>query len=282
MTLDKSSARVKQMFGEIAGRYDFLNRTLSLGIDRSWRRKTVKLVPPEGNAPILDVCTGTADLALAYWRAGGGKVPIVGTDFCGPMLTLGREKCRQAGSFVGQESSDVVVQESPDVVVQASRLHAATETRLAVVGTVPPFPQDITLLEADTQHLPFPDDTFQIVCVAFGLRNVCDTDAGLREMVRVCQPGGRVAVLEFSTPTLWPLGAVYAWYFQHVLPRIGQALARNTQSAYNYLPQSVGRFPQGEALAERMRATGLDAVWFKPFTFGVATLYVGKKQGVPS
>ncbi len=237
MTLDKSSDRVKQMFGEIAGRYDFLNRALSLGIDRSWRRKTVKLVPPEGDAPILDVCTGTADLALAYWRAGQGKVPVVGTDFCGPMLALGRAKCRRVGAE-----------------------------------------NQVSLLEADTTRLPFADDTFQIVCVAFGLRNVCDTDAGLREMVRVCQLGGRVAVLEFSTPTLWPLGAVYAWYFQHVLPRIGQALARNTQSAYNYLPQSVGRFPQGIALAERMQAAGLGDVWFKPFTFGVATLYVGKKQ----
>src|SRR5271157_4952679 len=98
MTLDKSSARVQKMFGEIAGRYDLLNRVLSLGIDRLWRRKTVKLVPPEGDAPILDVCTGTADLALAYWWAAKGKTPIVGTDFCPPMLAIGREKCRRAGA----------------------------------------------------------------------------------------------------------------------------------------------------------------------------------------
>jgi demethylmenaquinone methyltransferase / 2-methoxy-6-polyprenyl-1,4-benzoquinol methylase len=226
------------MFSEIAGRYDLLNRLLSLGIDRSWRRRTVKLAPPEGTAPILDVCTGTADLALAYWRASGGQTPIVGTDFCPPMLAIGREKCRRAGA----------------------------EDR-------------ITLLEADTLQLPFADNTFQIVCVAFGLRNLSDTDAGLREMVRVCRPGGRVAVLEFSTPTAWPLGAIYAWYFQHVLPRIGQALARNTQAAYNYLPQSVGRFLHGEALAERIREAGLGEVRFQAFTFGVATLYVGKKTG---
>jgi demethylmenaquinone methyltransferase / 2-methoxy-6-polyprenyl-1,4-benzoquinol methylase len=263
MPLDKSTTRIQEMFGQIAGRYDFLNRLLSLGIDRSWRRKTVKLVPPEGDGPILDVCTGTADLALAYWKAGirrtkgteevfakslshDGKPigktssvplsPVVGTDFCLPMLAIGREKCRRAG-VEGQ----------------------------------------ITLLEADTLHLPFPDDMFQIVCVAFGLRNLSDTDAGLREMVRVCRPGGRVAVLEFTTPTAWPLGAIYGWYFRKVLPRIGQALARNSQAAYNYLPQSVGNFPQGEALAERMRAAGLGEVWFKPFTFGVATLYCGKK-----
>jgi demethylmenaquinone methyltransferase/2-methoxy-6-polyprenyl-1,4-benzoquinol methylase len=237
MTLDKSSARVQKMFGEIAGRYDFLNRLLSLGIDRSWRRRAVRLVPPEGDAPILDVCTGTADLALAYWRAGRGKLPVVGADFCGPMLAVGREKCRRVGAG-----------------------------------------EQITLVEADTQKLPFPNDTFQIVCVAFGLRNVSDTDAGLREMTRVCRPGGRVAVLEFSTPTAWPLGAIYGWYFRHILPRIGQALARNTQAAYNYLPRSVGEFPQAEALVERMAVAGLMDVWFRPFTFGVATLYVGQKK----
>jgi demethylmenaquinone methyltransferase/2-methoxy-6-polyprenyl-1,4-benzoquinol methylase len=236
MPLDKSSARVRQMFGEIAGRYDFLNRLLSLGIDRRRRRKTVELVPPIGDAPILDVCTGTADLALAYWKASKGNVPVVGTDFCGPMLALGGEKCRRAGAE-GQ----------------------------------------VTLLEADTLRLPLPDDTFQIVSVAFGLRNVSDTDAGLREMTRVCRPGGRVAVLEFSKPAAWPLGTLYGWYFRHVLPRIGQALARNTQAAYNYLPASVDRFPQFDALAARMQSAGLGGVNYYPFTCGVATLYVGQK-----
>ena len=250
MPLDKSPARVQQMFGEIAGRYDFLNRLLSLGIDRSWRRKTVQLVPPEGDGPILDVCTGTADLALAYWRAGRGQLPVVGTDFCEPMLAIGREKCRRAGAAGSGDAGTAAM------------------------------PAAVTLLAADTLRLPFPDHTFQIVCVAFGLRNLSDTDAGLREMTRVCRPGGRVAVLEFSTPTAWPLGTLYGWYFRRVLPRIGQALARNTQAAYNYLPQSVGHFPQGEELAQRMAAAGLRDVWFKRFTLGVATLYVGRKTPV--
>ncbi len=236
MPVDKSNDRVRRMFGEIAHRYDFLNRLLSLGIDRSWRRKTVRLVPPNGDAPVLDVCTGTADLALAYWRASGRTASVVGVDFCLPMLAVGRDKCRRAGAD-----------------------------------------SHVTLLEADALHLPFPNDKFQIVSVAFGLRNVADTDAGLREMVRVCRPGGHVAVLEFSTPTVRPLGAMYGWYFRRVLPRIGQLLARNSQAAYNYLPQSVGQFPQGEALTDRMRAAGLCDVRFYPFTFGVATLYVGKK-----
>jgi demethylmenaquinone methyltransferase / 2-methoxy-6-polyprenyl-1,4-benzoquinol methylase len=224
------------MFGQIARRYDFLNHLLSLGIDRRWRRRTVKLVPPEGDGPILDVCTGTADLALAYWRSSRPGVRIVGADFCHPMLTLGADKCRRAGA--------------------GSRL---------------------LLLEADTQQLPFPDDTFQIVCVAFGLRNVSDTDAGLREMARVCRPGGHVAVLEFSMPRVWPLSALYRVYFHAVLPRLGQALAQNRDGAYNYLPSSVAEFPQAEALLARMQAAGLGGLRHYPMTLGVASLYVGEK-----
>jgi demethylmenaquinone methyltransferase / 2-methoxy-6-polyprenyl-1,4-benzoquinol methylase len=237
MPLDKSSSRVRKMFGEIATWYDFLNHFLSLGIDRSWRRKAVKLVPPRENAgPILDVCTGTADLALAYWRAGGKRIRVVGADFCRPLLDIGREKCRRAEA----------------------------DARIA-------------LLEANAEQLPFPDGQFQIVSVAFGLRNVHNTDAGLREMIRVCRPGGFVAVLEFSRPENRCFGAIYRWYFRSLLPRIGQSLARNSQEAYNYLPASVGQFPQGEELAKRFRAAGLSDVQYHPFTFGVATLYIGKK-----
>jgi demethylmenaquinone methyltransferase/2-methoxy-6-polyprenyl-1,4-benzoquinol methylase len=236
MTLDKSSARVRRMFGEIAWRYDLLNHLLSLGVDRSWRRRTVKLVPPADEGPILDVCTGTGDLALAYWRTGGRQVRVVGADFCRPMLVIAGAKCRRAGA--------------------ADR---------------------VALLEADAQRLPFPDNLFQIVCVAFGLRNLSDTDAGLREMARVCRPGGRVAVLEFSMPSSRPLRAVYGWYFQRVLPRVGEALARNAQRAYNYLPASVGQFPEAEALLERLKAAGLSSVRSYRLTFGIASLYVGEK-----
>jgi demethylmenaquinone methyltransferase / 2-methoxy-6-polyprenyl-1,4-benzoquinol methylase len=240
MTVDKSSARVRRLFAEIAPRYDLLNHLLSLGIDRSWRRRTIRYVPPQdAEAPILDVCTGTGDLALGYWRASGDGVRVVGLDFCRPMLRIGRRKCQAAGA----------------------------DARL-------------DLLEGDSTALPFPDNLFQIVCVAFGLRNVSDTDRGLAEMVRVCRPGGNVAVLEFATPRLWPFGAIYAWYFHRVLPRIGQALAKNRQDAYNYLPESVSNFPQEEALLGRMRAAGLQDLLARRFTCGVCNLYTGRKPAV--
>ncbi len=236
MSVDKSPHRIRQMFGEIAGRYDLLNRLLSAGIDRSWRRRTVRLVPPGGAGPVLDLCTGTADLAIAYWRASEGKVQVVGADFCHPMLAIGRAKSRRLGADV-----------------------------------------QIALVEADAQRLPFADNAFQIVSIAFGLRNLSDTDCGLREMARVCHPGGRVAVLEFSLPRAQPLRALYGWYFRRLVPWIGRILAPSRQAAYNYLPASVGGFPQAEALAERMRAAGLPSVAQHRFTLGVATLYVGQK-----
>jgi len=224
------------MFGEIAGRYDFLNHLLSLGIDRYWRWQTVRRVPPRGDAPVLDVCTGTGDLALAYFRRARGKAPIVASDFCPEMLVIGRRKGDRAGAN-GQ----------------------------------------MMFVEADAQRLPFPDDSFQIVSVAFGLRNVADTDRGLCEMTRVCRPGGRVAILEFSSPRRRPLRGLYNWYFRKVLPRIGQAVSGSRSSAYDYLPASVGEFPSGEALVEQMRGAGLRDVTYTPLTFGVATLYVGVK-----
>jgi demethylmenaquinone methyltransferase/2-methoxy-6-polyprenyl-1,4-benzoquinol methylase len=222
------------MFGEIAPRYDFLNHLLSLNIDKYWRRQAVRRAGPRGNAPILDLCTGTGDLALAYARR--TRAPIVAADFCPEMLAIGRQKAQKAGLQL-----------------------------------------QVEFVEADAQRLPFADDRFQIVAVAFGLRNVADTDQGLREMVRVCRPGGQVAVLEFSTPRRWPFRSLYGWYFRNVLPRVGQTLAPNGADAYLYLPESVGEFPSYEALARRMEAAGLGEVDFTPLTFGVATLYVGKK-----
>jgi demethylmenaquinone methyltransferase/2-methoxy-6-polyprenyl-1,4-benzoquinol methylase len=136
---------------------------------------------------------------------------------------------------------------------------------------------ELSFVEADAQQLPFEDNRFAIVSVAFGLRNVADTSRGLAEMARVCRPGGQVAVLEFSSPRWQPLRGAYLFYFRHILPRIGQFLARNQSSAYEYLPATVAQFPDGEELAERMRGVGLKNVKYWPLTGGIATLYVGRK-----
>lgn len=236
MPVDKSEQRVQQMFAEIAPRYDRMNHLLSLNVDRYWRWRTTRIVPPRGDLPILDVCTGTGDLAFAYHRQARGSAAVFGTDFCSEMLQIGQQKRDRAG-LDGQ----------------------------------------VTFMQADTQHLPFEDSKFQIVSVAFGLRNVADTDAGLREMVRVCNTGGRVAILEFSMPTWQPMRALYGFYFRYILPRLGQWFARNSQQAYDYLPESVGEFPAGQQMAQRMRDAGLHSVSIHPLTFGIATLYVGVK-----
>lgn len=237
--IDKSSQRVRRMFGEIAPRYDLMNHLLSLGIDISWRRRTVRQLRLDGTEPVLDCCTGTGDLAVMLARRVGSRAKVVGTDFCLPMLARAQRK-------------------------KTPTTHSGQVT-------------EIEFLEADTQTLPFVDSAFQAVTVAFGLRNVEDTELGLREMVRVCRTGGQVAILEFSQPTLPGFRQLYSAYFKHVLPRIGQSIARNRHDAYDYLPSSVAEFPSGEALAKRMQLAGLKDVRFFPLTFGVATLYIGER-----
>jgi demethylmenaquinone methyltransferase/2-methoxy-6-polyprenyl-1,4-benzoquinol methylase len=234
--IDKSAARVRRMFGQIAPHYDRMNHLLSMNIDRYWRSFTVKKLQPVAGEPILDVCTGTGDLALAFQRATAGRSEIVGADFCREMLDIARRKQHKLG--IGAE---------------------------------------LTFVEADTENLPFDDNRFAIVSVAFGLRNVADTDRGLAEMARVCRPGGQVAILEFSTPRWQPLRGLYLFYFRHILPRVGQFFARNDSAAYEYLPATVAQFPDGEQLAERMRAVGLKNIKYWPLTFGIATLYIGRK-----
>lgn len=135
----------------------------------------------------------------------------------------------------------------------------------------------LEFLEADSQSLPFRENEFNTVTVAFGLRNVATTELGLSEMVRVCCSGGEVAILEFSKPTIFGLRHMYQAYFKHVLPRIGQGLSKNSQSAYRYLPESVHEFPSGEALAQMMRNAELIDIRMFPMTLGVVTLYVGTK-----
>ena len=232
--VDKSSDRVRDMFAQIASKYDLMNHLLSLNIDKYWRSATVKRVPVSGGEPILDLCTGTGDLAFAL-RKKHPDVPIIGADFCNEMLDVARQKQRQRG------------------------IH------------------DIEFVEASAMELPFESDQFQVVSVAFGIRNVEDTAQGLSEITRVCRPGGRVAILEFSRPYIWPLNSIYNMYFRYVLPKVGQWMAKNDKSAYEYLPSSVSQFPSGNDFADLMRNAGLSQIEMHPMTLGVATLYVGVK-----
>ncbi|MBQ2821129.1 MAG: bifunctional demethylmenaquinone methyltransferase/2-methoxy-6-polyprenyl-1,4-benzoquinol methylase UbiE [Thermoguttaceae bacterium] len=235
--VDRSGQRVQKMFGQIAKHYDFLNHFLSCGIDILWRRAVVRRMKPEfeADSKILDICTGTGDLAIALWKR--WRIPVVGGDFTPEMLEIGRKK------------------------LQKKKIS----------------PEEVFLMEADASAMPFRDEEFQIVTVAFGLRNVHDTRKGLSEMVRVCREGGKVGILEFSIPTFPPFRWFYLFYFRHILPKIGQFTARNQFDAYHYLPESVGEFPYGQELARMMEEAGLSEVKFFPMTFGIATLYVGKK-----
>lgn len=225
------------MFAGIAGRYDLLNHLLSLNVDRRWRKYTLRKAPPRNGHAVLDVCTGTGDLALGYAKSGVANLRVVGVDFCTEMLAIARKKQARLG-------------------------HA------------------VTFQEADAQALPFNDDEFDIVTCAFGLRNVADTRRGLEEMARVARVGGTVAILEFSRPKIAPLRWLYLAYFKHLLPRVGQSLSKNDHAAYEYLPQSVMEFPDGQEMANLMTSVGMANVRIDPLTFGIATLYLGTKSGV--
>jgi demethylmenaquinone methyltransferase/2-methoxy-6-polyprenyl-1,4-benzoquinol methylase len=155
------------------------------------------------------------------------------------------------------------------------RLADGKRDRLVAAGKLKS--ESATFVEADTQSLPFESDRFQIVSVAFGLRNVSSTEGGLLEMIRVCRSGGRVAVLEFSKPRNRMFNAVYQRYFRTMLPRIGQLVSGSRECAYEYLPQSVAEFPCGQEMASLMTRCGLERVQFRPLTFGIATLYWGRK-----
>lgn len=223
---------VQQMFGDIAPRYDLLNRVLSLGIDRAWRRRALAALgwtaQPAG--VYLDLCAGTLDVGATLVRQAGFSGFVVGADFALPMLRHGRGK--------------------------------APRGQLTPVG-------------ADALALPIAPRSIDGAIVAFGIRNVADLDAGLREVARVLKPGGRFVILEFSTPRNPLVRAGYLTYFHRVLPLVGRIVSGH-QSAYRYLPMSVEQFPTEEALAARMRGAGFGSVTWTRLTFGIAAIHVGR------
>lgn len=226
--------QVAAMFNAISPKYDALNRILSAGIDQSWRRKTLREIRATGALNVLDVATGTADLALALAKGIPGS-KVVGVDISAGMLEVGRSKVR-ARDLEGRVRLDL----------------------------------------GDGEQLPYEESSFDAVTVAFGVRNFENLEQGLRDMRRVLQPGGSLAVLEFSQPTSWPLRGLYLFYFKNILPRIGRMVSKDA-SAYTYLPNSVQAFPYGEAFAAKLREAGFSSVRVRPLTFGIASLYMAIK-----
>ncbi|RLB73536.1 MAG: bifunctional demethylmenaquinone methyltransferase/2-methoxy-6-polyprenyl-1,4-benzoquinol methylase UbiE [Deltaproteobacteria bacterium] len=222
---------IRDMFSAIAPRYDFLNRLLSLGIDRGWRRTLTRMALKNDTAAILDVACGTGDVSLALRR----KAPaarIVGLDFSQAMLDLAAVKIEQE---------------------QAG----------------------IELVAASAEELPFPATDFDLLTIAFGIRNVVDKKKALGEFYRVLKPQGRLAVLEFSQPDYAWFRVPYNFYFFKILPLIGGLFVK--RSAYRYLPDSVAKFPSRDEFVSWLKDAGFSNCRYHSLTFGIATLYLAEK-----
>lgn len=220
---------VRSMFGRIAFRYDLANHLLSMNIDRWWRARTVRLlrdVLARPGARVLDLCCGTGDLLIALQAQ--CSQPVLGADFCHPMLLIARKKIAAP------------------------------------------------LFEADALQLPLRDASLDLVTMAFGFRNLADYDEGLAEARRVLRPSGVLAILEFSQPSNPLFGRIYNWYSNRILPVIGGALT-GSRDAYNYLPESVNRFPPAEELAERIKTAGFLRVEFIRMTGGAVALHLAAR-----
>ncbi len=231
--------RIKNLFSAIAKHYDFLNSLLSLKRDKIWRQETVRISEVKPSSKVLDVCTGTGELALAYTDKLDTDGFVIGSDFCFEMLVIGDRKLQQPVGAVSDRTTN--------------------------------------FLAADTLTLPFLDNTFDVVSVGFGIRNVSDLEIGIREMTRVAVPGGRVVILEFTQPVNPLFRSLYYFYFTKVLPFLGNLISRNKDDAYGYLPRSVMKFPDCDALKEVMEACGLTDVEYHRKTFGIVAIHVGKK-----
>lgn len=226
-------AQVTQMFDAISGEYDSLNRVISLGIDQRWRKRLVKMVGASNPKSILDIATGTGDLAIALARTGAKE--IIGLDIAPAMLEIGKNK-------VKQKSLNPI----------------------------------ISMVVGDSEHLPFENDRFDAVTVAFGVRNFEDLDAGLSEIFRVLKPGGIFAVLETAVPTRTPFRQGYFFYSKYILPLIGRIFSRDKR-AYAYLSESAAAFPHGAAFNNILSKNGFIEVVDKPQTLGVASIYLASK-----
>ena len=227
--------QVADMFNQIAGRYDFLNRFLSGGIDVYWRKKAIAELKPLQPRVILDVATGTADVAIMTMKYLTPE-KIIGIDISTGMLDLGKEKVAKAM-----------------------------------------LNNKIELLEGDSETINFPDNSFDAVTVAFGVRNFEHLTIGLKEMLRVLKPGGKLVVLEFSRPKQTGFKGLYKLYMKLVAPGIGKLVSKN-KVAYQYLNDSVQAFPEGENFKTILKESGYTDTYLKTLSLGICTIYCGTKS----
>ena len=226
--------QVAQMFDTISGNYDGLNRVISFGIDIKWRKKVLQLVSDKNPKTVLDIATGTGDLAILMTETTAEK--IIGLDISAGMLEVGRKK------------------------IEAKKLS-----------------DKIEMILADSENIPFENDAFDAITVAFGVRNFETLDKGLTEILRVLKPNGVFVILETSVPEKTPYKQGYTFYSKNILPLIGKLFSKD-DSAYQYLSESASVFPYGEALNNILRKIGFIDVVSMPQTFGVATIYSASKK----
>lgn len=222
---------VRPMFDRIAGRYDLMNRVMTMGIDKRWRRAAITAVDVERNREVLDVCCGTGDITHGLAKAGARRV--VGTDF------------------------------SPNMLVQA---------RARIAGYEPEIASRMEFVLGDAMSLPFDDDSFDAVTVSFGVRNVENLERAFSEFARVVRPGGRVACLEITRPSVGPARLFYGVWFHRVVPFIGGIVAGD-RAAYAYLPESTKAFPRPGRLGRLMESCGLANVQWRTFAGGIVALH---------
>ncbi|HXY23541.1 MAG TPA: bifunctional demethylmenaquinone methyltransferase/2-methoxy-6-polyprenyl-1,4-benzoquinol methylase UbiE [Candidatus Acidoferrum sp.] len=237
------SQKVREMFTQIAPRYDLLNHLLSFQLDRLWRARAAKQLRPILDRPdalVLDLCCGTGDLAFALART--GKARILGADFAHTMLVRAKEKSFSLPNSTGGKT-----------------------------------PTPMAFFEADALRLPFADASLDLVTSAFGFRNLANYETGLREIYRVLKPGGTIGILEFTEPPEGLLGDLYRWYFTRVLPRIGWLISGH-QSAYTYLPKSVSHFFRPAEFAALMSNVGYASADFRVWTFGTVALHTATRR----
>tara|TARA_R110002049_G_scaffold215653_1_gene387180 strand:+ start:3249 stop:3977 length:729 start_codon:yes stop_codon:yes gene_type:complete len=225
--------QVTQMFDTISKNYDGLNRVISFGIDVKWRKRVVNLIKKEQPENILDIATGTGDLAINLIKTGAKK--ITGLDISPGMLEVGKQKIAEK---------------------------KLTNTIDLVIG--------------DSENLPFSDNSFDAITVAFGVRNFENLDKGLLEIYRVLKPKGVFVVLETSVPTKTPYKQGYKFYTKYILPTIGKIFSKD-RTAYSYLCESASIFPYGKDFNNILQKNGFSTVENKPQTFGVASIYVASK-----